>query len=92
MNKIQVAWEKIIMTVTDSEVIINTISSIGDLLDFIGEFLSTDWGLVSTLGIVLTLITQGLTKKIQEVAYAKIQQKLQEETLKIQLQERKEQI
>lgn len=92
MNKIQVAWEKIIMTVTDSEIIINTISSIGDLLDFIGEFLSTDWGLVSTLGIVLTLITQGLTKKIQEVAYAKMQQKLQEQTLKIQLQERKEQI
>ena len=92
MNKIQVAWEKIIMTVTDSEVIINTISSIGDLLDFIGEFLSTDWGLVSTLGIVLTLITQGLTKKIQEVAYAKMQQKLQEQTLKTQLQERKEQI
>lgn len=92
MNKIQVAWEKIIMTVTDSEVIINTISSIGDLLDFIGEFLSTDWGLVSTLGIVLTLITQGLTKKIQEVAYAKMQQKLQEQTLKIQLQERKEQL
>lgn len=92
MNKIQVAWEKIIMTVTDSEVIINTISSIGDLLDFIGEFLSTDWGLVPTLGIVLTLITQGLTKKIQEVAYAKMQQKLQEQTLKIQLQERKEQL
>lgn len=92
MNKIQVAWEKIIMTISDSEIIINTISSIGDLLDFIGEFLSTDWGLVSTLGIVLTLITQGLTKKIQEIAYAKIQQKLQEQTLKIQLQERKEQI
>jgi hypothetical protein len=30
------------MTVSDSEIIIDSISFIGDTLDFIGEFLATD--------------------------------------------------
>lgn len=92
LNKIQVAWEKIVMTVTDSEFIIDTISFIGDTLDFIGEFLSTDFGMVATLGTVLTLITQGLTAKIQEIAYAKQQQKIERAALKIKLKLRKSQI
>ena len=33
MNKIQVAWEKIVMTFTDSEVIIGILEGVGNLLD-----------------------------------------------------------
>ena len=92
LNKITVAWEKIVMAVSDSELIINTFSFVGDSLNFIGEFLSTDWGLVATLTTVLTLVTQGLTAKIQEQIYAKEQQKIEKENLKIRLEERKAQI
>ena len=42
MNKIQVAWEKIIMSVSDSKFIIEIFSSIGNILDTIGDYLSTD--------------------------------------------------
>jgi hypothetical protein len=77
------------MTVTDSEIIINTVSMIGDMLDFIGEFLATDFGLIATLGVVVTLTTQALTAKIQEIAYSKQQEKLEKAALKTKLQLRK---
>lgn len=92
LNKIQVAWEKIVMTVSDSEIIIDSISFIGDTLDFIGEFLATDWGLVSTLTTVLTLITAGLTAKIKEFAYSKMQEKLEKQNLVFKLKSRKEEL
>ena len=71
INKIQVAWEKIVMSLTDSEVIIDIIGFIGDSLDTIGDFLSTDWGLVSTLTIVATLGVQILGNKMKEIGVAK---------------------
>ena len=80
------------MTVTDSEVIINTASTIGSILEAVGDFLSTDFGLVATLGTVLTILTNTLAIKINENMQARAQQKLQRESLKLQLQERKQQI
>ena len=92
LNKIQVAWEKIVMTVTDSEVIIGVVSTIGDILEAVGDFLSTDFGLVATLTTVLTILTSTLATKISENMQARAQQKLQQASLKLQLQERKQQI
>ena len=92
LNKIQVAWEKIVMTVTDSEVIIGIVSTIGDILDVVGDFLSTDFGLIATLSTVLTILTNSLAIKIKENMQAQAQQKLQNASLKLQLKERQEQI
>lgn len=71
MNKIQVAWEKIIMSISDSEFIIEIFSFIGDTLDTIGDHLSTDWGLISTLTLASTLGVKILGNKMQEMGVAK---------------------
>ena len=71
MNKIQVAWEKIIMSVSDSKFIIEIFNSIGSILDTIGDYLSTDWGLISTLTIISALGIQILGNKMQEIGVAK---------------------
>ena len=42
LNKIQVAWEKIIMTITNSEVLIGIIGTIGDILSNIGDALENE--------------------------------------------------
>lgn len=49
MNKIQVAWEKIIMTVTDSEVIIGVFNTIGTVLDNIGAAFENEYATLSIL-------------------------------------------
>ena len=42
LNKIQVAWEKIIMTITNSDVLIGVIGTIGDILSNIGDALENE--------------------------------------------------
>ena len=66
LNKIQVAWEKIIMAVTDSDIIINTLSGIGNILDAIGNLLSTDGGMIFFLTTISLLGVGILTTKISE--------------------------
>ena len=84
LNKINVAWEKIIMSITDSEVIINFLSMAGGVLDHIGDFLSTDFGLVATLGTVATLGAAALGNKMREIELSKIQQQYNLEQQKIE--------
>ena len=71
MNKIQVAWEKIIMTLTDSEIIIDMFSFIGDSLDHIGDFLSTDFGIIATLTTISLIGLNIVGNKIIENNLAK---------------------
>lgn len=73
MNKIQVAWEKIIMTLTDSEIIIDIFSFIGDSLDRIGDFLSTDFGIIATLTTISLIGLNIIGNKITENNLAKEQ-------------------
>lgn len=73
MNKIQVAWEKIIMTLTDSEIIIDIFSFIGDSLDHIGDFLSTDFGIIATLTTISLIGLNIIGNKITENNLAKEQ-------------------
>ena len=71
LNKIQVAWEKIVTSLTEADVIIDLFNIAGNFLDAAGEFLSTDWGVVTTLTAIGTLLANGLSIKIQENAVAK---------------------
>ena len=71
LNNIQVAWEKIVMNLTESEVIIDFFGGVGDVLDKIGDFLGTDWGIVATLTTVAVVGSQILGNKMQELAYEK---------------------
>lgn len=75
LNNIQVSWEKIVMTVSDSEFIIGILQFVGDTLDKIGNFLSTDFGLIATLTMVGILTTTALGNKLKEIELSKLQQK-----------------
>ena len=85
MNKIQVAWEKIIMTVTDSEAIISVFDWIGNTLDDIGDFLSTTEGMTTALVLASSLTAIILSNKYQE-------HKLQQLSYRLQLQENEVQL
>ena len=67
LNKIQVAWEKIVMTISDSEVIIGVFEFIGDTLDGFGDLLQNDFftgtGLVAVVGILGTILGQKLQEQ-----------------------------
>ena len=76
MNKIQVAWEKIIMTVSDSEVIIGAFDWIGTVLDNLGDFLSNDFALGSTLALVASIGLTILGNKIKEWELNKLNNQL----------------
>lgn len=69
MNNIQVAWEKIVMAITDSDVVISIFSTIGDALGFIGDFLSEGNNAVVILGVAAAIGTQILGNKMQELSY-----------------------
>ena len=79
MNKIQVAWEKIIMSVSDSEIIIGMFSFIGDSLDRIGDFLSTDFGIIATLTTISLIGLNIVGNKIIENNLAKEQLALKQQ-------------
>lgn len=76
LNKINVAWESIITSLVDSDIIINLLGFIGDTLDKIGEFLSTDFGVVATLTTIAVLTTAIIGTKIREYQISQAQQKL----------------
>ena len=66
LNKIQVAWEKIVMTITNSEFIIGILDSVGNLLDFIGSILDSTAGGVIFITAIATTGALILTQKIAE--------------------------
>lgn len=66
LNKISVAWEKIVMTISDSEVIIDLLNFVSTTLEVVADFLSTDWGMTSTLTIVAGLVVSILASKMRE--------------------------
>lgn len=73
LNNITIGWEKIVASVTDSEAIISLLDFVGGMLDSIGDFLNTDFGLVATLTTIVGLTTSALGNKMQEAMYSKIQ-------------------
>lgn len=105
MNKIQVAWEKIVMTISDSEFIIGIFEWIGDSLNAIGDFLSTDFGIFTTITVVAMWAAKIVASKVEELAQQKLinmetlkakqieleKQKAAKENLKTSIQERRNQ-
>jgi hypothetical protein len=66
LNKIQVSWEKIVMTISDSEVIIGFLEFVSSTLDGIGDFLSTDFGMVVLMSTIASIGLSILGNKIRE--------------------------
>ena len=63
LNRVSVAWEKIVTSLTDNQVIINMINGAANLLDWIGSLLENE---VVTIGLIITVSSIALislTKK-----------------------------
>ena len=92
MNNVAVAWEKIITSITDSEIITGAIQTFSHLLEGVGDFLNTTVGSVTAVGLLLTATTGLLAKKIVEKEVNKQQLELQRlQTIQL-LEQKKEQI
>lgn len=92
LNKITVAWEKIITAATNSEAIINLFNIAGGALEMIGSILDTSIGQVAVYGTLVAIGLHFLGIKTQENQLAKEQRKLAYEELLSRIQERKENI
>ena len=80
LNKVSVAWEKIVTTVTDSDILIGFIQQIGILLDNLGDFLNSTGGMVAATTVLVTLGLTALGHKMKELHVAR-------EIRKVQLQQ-----
>ena len=87
LNKINVAWEKIVTAVTDSEMIIQLMGYVSDGLTVIGEFLETTEGQIVLFGSIAAIAASILTTKIAENELEKTKNRLMLENAK---QEQKE--
>lgn len=77
LNKITVAWEKIVTGLTSSEVIVNAFSTFGNILNLVGDSLDTVVGQLAIYTAIASIGLRILGTKIQENQLAKLQQKLQ---------------
>lgn len=84
LNKVNVAWEKIVTSVTNSEVIIGAINLVSNILDSLGNFLSSTGGMITTMITVGSLALIALGHKMKEYRLAKEQQKVQQKIAVIQ--------
>lgn len=84
LNRVSVAWEKIVTSLTDNEVIINLVNMFAALLNGVGEFLSTTSGTLITIGAIATIGLSILGNKMKEFMLAKQQKAIEQENLKQQ--------
>lgn len=73
LNRVSVAWEKIVTTFTNSDVIINLINGVASLLDNLGSFMNTTQGMVTMMTTLSILGLTILSNKMQELYLAKLQ-------------------
>lgn len=66
LNKIQVAWENIVMAITDSEIIIAVLDGVGNILDAIGNTLETTAGSVTVFSLIAAIGVGVLINKIAQ--------------------------
>ena len=84
LNRVNVAWEKIVTSLTDNEAIINLVNMFAALLNGVGEFLSTTSGTLITISAIATIGLSILGNKMKEFMLAKQQKAIEQENLKQQ--------
>ena len=63
LNKVNVAWEKIVSSIANSEVIISLITGVANIMDSIGDLLENDVIMVTSLVTIGGLLLLNLTKR-----------------------------
>ena len=71
MNKIQVSWEKIVMNLTNSEVVIGVFDLIGNSLDKVGDMLDSTASQVVLFGSIGAILLSMLGHRLRENELAK---------------------
>ena len=66
LNRVQVAWEKVVMTFTDSEVIIDIVDGVAKVLDYVAEMLENPMFSTGVVTMILMTVTKTIGMKLQE--------------------------
>lgn len=82
LNRLATSWEKIVSTVSNSDVIIGLVNTATYLLDLLNNALETTGGMIVFIGIIAAAMTSILVTKMQE-------HKVQKLLLQTQLTQRK---
>ena len=85
LNRVSIAWESIITSIADNQVIINLINFIASFLSDLGNFLSTDFGTIALLSTIATIVLSTVNTKILEIKLSREQQKYDIEKQKNEL-------
>lgn len=89
MNDIAVAWESIITSLTDSDVIVGAFKTFAKIIEGVGRFLDTDIGSVTLVTTLIAATTGLLAKKQIENQITRDTKKLQEQELILNLEKQK---
>lgn len=71
INRVTVAWEKVVMTFSDSEVIIGAVNFISKVLDSLATVLEEPAVMFATVSAIVLAIEKGIGLKLQEQHIAK---------------------
>lgn len=66
LNRLSTSWEKIVSTVSNSDVIIGLVNIATNILDAINDILNSTFGMVAVITILATLGLKVLANKVQE--------------------------
>ena len=79
LNKVSVAWEKIVTNLVDNEFIISLVDGFSSVLNIIGRVFSTTSTLAPVMALMVIYATSLGAKKLEEYKIAKLQQKIDKE-------------
>ena len=91
ITKIDVAWEKIVMNFSNSDVIISIISAFSDIVNFISIITETTGGMIASLTVITTVVGAIVGNKLRQLQIAKEQKKIDIESQRIELTKLKQQ-
>ena len=79
LNRVNIAWEKIVTNLVDNEFIISLVNNFSSVLDIIGRIFSTTSTLAPIMALMVMYATSLGAKKLEEYKIAKLQQKIDKE-------------
>lgn len=79
LNRVSIAWEKIVTNLVDNEFIISLVNTFSSVLDIIGRIFSTTSTLAPVMALMVMYATSLGAKKLEEYKIAKLQQKIDKE-------------
>lgn len=89
LNKVSVAWEKIVTALTNSDGIINLINLVGGAMDSLGSFLESTAGMITAFSALAMIGVTIVGNKMTEIQLSRQQQQITINQQKAELQKQK---